>query len=91
MISHLYGQEYSSARGACQIDRSVSSASTVYIVKQIFNAGYYWDTIYQDVQDYISNCVTCNQQNVIKQGIILRNRLFLMLAAVFEVISCRFA
>lgn len=59
--------------------------STVYIVKQIFNAGYYWDTIYQDVQDFIRNCVTCNQQNVIKQG--YHPSKSIVSNAVFEVIS----
>nr|GEW84303.1 retrovirus-related Pol polyprotein from transposon TNT 1-94 [Tanacetum cinerariifolium] len=38
-----------------------------YIAKKVFDSGFYWPTIYRDVQDLVKTCDVCQRQGKISQ------------------------
>nr|GEV11373.1 reverse transcriptase domain-containing protein [Tanacetum cinerariifolium] len=38
-----------------------------YLAKKVFDSGFYWPTIYRDVQDLVKNCDVCQRQSKISQ------------------------
>nr|GEY15747.1 reverse transcriptase domain-containing protein [Tanacetum cinerariifolium] len=38
-----------------------------YTAKKVFNSGFYWPTIYRDVQDLVKTCNVCQRQGKISQ------------------------
>nr|GEU86320.1 reverse transcriptase domain-containing protein [Tanacetum cinerariifolium] len=68
MICHcVYGQEAFEILKACHERTTEGHHGANLTAKKVFNAGFFWRSIYRDVHDMIKTCDTCQRQEKISQ------------------------
>nr|GEV22211.1 DNA-directed DNA polymerase [Tanacetum cinerariifolium] len=63
----VYGKEVIDILTACHNGPTGGHHGANYTAKKVFDFGFYWPTIYQDAQDLITRCDTCQRQGKISQ------------------------
>ncbi|GJU31919.1 reverse transcriptase domain-containing protein [Tanacetum coccineum] len=63
----VHGQEASDILKACHEGPTRGHHGANLTAKQVFNAGFFWPTIYRDAHTMIKSCDTCQRQGKISQ------------------------
>ncbi|GJT49567.1 reverse transcriptase domain-containing protein [Tanacetum coccineum] len=63
----VHGQEASDILKACHETPTRGHHGANLTAKQVFNAGFFWPTIYRDAHTMIKSCDTCQRQGKISQ------------------------
>nr|GEY99491.1 reverse transcriptase domain-containing protein [Tanacetum cinerariifolium] len=65
--SCVHGQEAYDILKACHERLTVSHHGANFTAKKVFNAGFFWPTIYKDAYDLVKSCDSCQRQGKISQ------------------------
>ncbi|GJW34593.1 reverse transcriptase domain-containing protein [Tanacetum coccineum] len=63
----VFGQEAHDILMACHEGPTGGHHDANYTAKKVFDAGFYWPTIYQDAHDLVTRCDACQRQGKILQ------------------------
>ncbi|GJX60320.1 reverse transcriptase domain-containing protein [Tanacetum coccineum] len=63
----IFGQEAHDILMACHNGPTGGHHGANYTAKKVFDAGFYWLTIYRDAHDLVTRCDTCQRQGKISQ------------------------
>ncbi|GJX55777.1 reverse transcriptase domain-containing protein [Tanacetum coccineum] len=63
----FYGQEAVDILTACHNGPTEGHHGANYTAKKIFDAGFFWPTIYRDAHDLVTRCDACQRQGKISQ------------------------
>ncbi|GKC45299.1 reverse transcriptase domain-containing protein [Tanacetum coccineum] len=63
----VHGQEANDILKACHEEPTGGHHSTNLTARKVFDAGFFWQTIYQDAHTMIKSCDTCQRQGKISQ------------------------
>ncbi|GKC51639.1 reverse transcriptase domain-containing protein [Tanacetum coccineum] len=63
----VFGQEAHDILMACHDGPTGGHHGANYTAKKVFDAGFYWPTIYQDAHDLVTRCDACQRQGKISQ------------------------
>nr|GEZ10387.1 reverse transcriptase domain-containing protein [Tanacetum cinerariifolium] len=63
----VYDKEAVDILTACHNGPTRGHHGANYTAKKVFDSGFYWPTIYQDAQDLVTRCDTCQRQGKISQ------------------------
>ncbi|GJW33536.1 reverse transcriptase domain-containing protein [Tanacetum coccineum] len=63
----VYGQESVHILTACHNGPTVGRHGANYTTKKVFDAGFFWPTIYRDAHDLVTRCNACQRQGKISQ------------------------
>ncbi|GJZ72986.1 reverse transcriptase domain-containing protein [Tanacetum coccineum] len=63
----VYSQEAIDILTACHNGPTGGHHGTNYTAKKVFDAGFYWPTIYRDAHDLVTQCDACQRQGKISQ------------------------
>ncbi|GJZ77478.1 putative ribonuclease H-like domain-containing protein [Tanacetum coccineum] len=63
----VFGQETHDILMACHNGPTGRHHSANYTAKKVFDAGFYWPTIYRDAHDLVTRCDACQRQGKISQ------------------------
>ncbi|GKC68974.1 reverse transcriptase domain-containing protein [Tanacetum coccineum] len=63
----VYGQEAVDILTACHNGPTGGYHGANYIAKKVFDAGFFWPTIYRDAHDLVTRCDACQRQGKISQ------------------------
>ncbi|GKD49917.1 reverse transcriptase domain-containing protein [Tanacetum coccineum] len=63
----VFGQEAYDILMACHNGPTGGHHGANYTAKKVFDAGFYWPTIYRDAHDLVTRCDACQRQGKISQ------------------------
>ncbi|GJX83603.1 reverse transcriptase domain-containing protein [Tanacetum coccineum] len=66
-IQYVYGQEAVDILTACHNRPTRGHHGVNYTAKNVFDSGFYWQTIYRDAHDMVKSCDSCQRQGKILQ------------------------
>nr|GFA25152.1 DNA-directed DNA polymerase [Tanacetum cinerariifolium] len=64
----VHGQEAYDILKACHEGPTGSHHGANFIAKKVFDAGFFWPTIYKDAYDLVKSCDSCQRQGKISQN-----------------------
>nr|GEY48615.1 reverse transcriptase domain-containing protein [Tanacetum cinerariifolium] len=85
----VHGQEAIDILKACYYGPTGGQHGPNYTAKKVFDSGFYWPTIYRDVQDLVKNCDICQHQGKISQKDEMPQN-FIQVCEIFDVWSIDF-